>query len=232
MKIDSPHSQYTKLLDVLLPTGTYLMHITQQGPLFTMCAKMDPQGTQQFVSFLTHDMKMGAHYYERPHVPPSYSSECTISYICHVKMDALHCECVYASSRSLEMEMHIPHYECTDASAVCHLKDFLHIWHENGRSPKWLGRCKYTEDCLLKDFLHTWQEKGCSPVWVRICVSKSYSKEKSIYTHHMKMDALQCEHAYIPSRYPGIWKIYCIYYVRKGVQWYEFRNAASCSAAI
>jgi len=74
MKIDSPYSQYTEPVDVFLPTGTLLMHSTQREPLFTMCAQMQPQGNRKFIKFLTHDMKMGAHYYERPDVSSRYLS--------------------------------------------------------------------------------------------------------------------------------------------------------------
>jgi len=74
----------------------------------------------------THDMKMGAHYYERPDVPPSESSGRTTSCIRHMKIDALHYEFVDASSLHSDswnvsytshMGMDAPDYEWVDASS-------------------------------------------------------------------------------------------------------------------
>ena len=78
---------------------TLLMHIKQRWPLFTICVQMQLQGKWKFTKFLTHYMKMGAHYYEKPDVPPRYSSVWMTSYIRHMKMDTHHYECADASSR-------------------------------------------------------------------------------------------------------------------------------------
>jgi hypothetical protein len=38
MKTDSTYSQYTEPIDVLLPTETFLMHITQMATIHNVCA--------------------------------------------------------------------------------------------------------------------------------------------------------------------------------------------------